>query len=168
MRCAVLTTSARHRHADCCCFLMSYTEHSQVADTGHLKQPSTPTPTDPTATLSLPDIDRALARISEEQRPDYRHRLLGERREHKLGGRVAPPASDPSQATGRVKRRDNQLHCARVLEVRIQSPPAASQQRTVFQVLSGPGQWQMDSRSAHASENSSESAIGRNHPAGPT
>ena len=44
------------------------------------------------------------------------------------GGRVAPPAADPSQATGRVKRRDNQLHRARVLEVRIQSPPAESQQ----------------------------------------
>jgi hypothetical protein len=42
------------------------------------------------------------------------------------GGRVAPPAADPSQATGRVKRRDNQLHRARVLEVRIQSPPAES------------------------------------------
>ena len=40
------------------------------------------------------------------------------------GGRVAPPAADPSQATGRVKRHDNQLHRARVLEVRIQSPPA--------------------------------------------
>ena len=46
------------------------------------------------------------------------------------GGRVAPPAADPSQATGRVKRRDNQLHRARVLEVRIQSPPAESQVRT--------------------------------------
>jgi len=44
------------------------------------------------------------------------------------GGRVAPPAADPSQATGRVKGRINQLHRARVLEVRIQSPPAASQQ----------------------------------------
>jgi len=33
------------------------------------------------------------------------------------GGRVAPPAADPSQATGRVKRRDNQLHRARVLDV---------------------------------------------------
>jgi len=32
-------------------------------------------------------------------------------------GRVARPAADPSQATGRVKRRDNQLHRARVLEV---------------------------------------------------
>src|SRR6516165_10546622 len=32
------------------------------------------------------------------------------------GGRFAPPAADPSQATGRVKRRDNQLHRARVLE----------------------------------------------------
>ena len=53
---------------------------------------------------------------------DHRHPLLGERREHKLGGRVAPSANDPSQATGRVKRRDNQLHRARVLEVRIQSP----------------------------------------------
>ena len=40
------------------------------------------------------------------------------------GGRVAPPPADPSQATGRVKRRDNQLHRARVLEVRIQPPPA--------------------------------------------
>src|SRR6516162_1517608 len=40
------------------------------------------------------------------------------------GGRVAPPAADPSQTTGRVKRHDNQLHRARVLEVRIQSPPA--------------------------------------------
>jgi len=36
--------------------------------------------------------------------------------------------TDPSQATGRVKKRDNQLHRARVLEVRIQSPPAESQQ----------------------------------------
>jgi hypothetical protein len=44
------------------------------------------------------------------------------------GGRVAPPAADPSQATGRVKGRINQLHRARVLEVRIQSPPAESQQ----------------------------------------
>jgi len=35
-----------------------------------------------------------------------------------------PPAADPSQATGRVKRRDNQLHRARVLEVRTHSPPA--------------------------------------------
>jgi hypothetical protein len=43
-------------------------------------------------------------------------------------GRVAPPAADPSQATGRVKGRDNQLHRARVLEVRIHLPPAASQQ----------------------------------------
>src|SRR6516165_4981778 len=42
------------------------------------------------------------------------------------GGRVAPSAADPSQATGRVKRHDNQLHRARVLEVRIQSPPAES------------------------------------------
>jgi hypothetical protein len=42
------------------------------------------------------------------------------------GGRVAPPPADPSQATGRVKRRDNQLHRARVLEVRIQPPPAES------------------------------------------
>ena len=42
------------------------------------------------------------------------------------GGRVAPPAADPSQATGRVKGRINQLHRARVLEVRIQSPPAES------------------------------------------
>ena len=25
------------------------------------------------------------------------------------GGRVAPPAADPSQATGRVKRRENQF-----------------------------------------------------------
>jgi len=31
------------------------------------------------------------------------------------GGRVAPPAADPSQPTGRVKRRDNQIHRARVL-----------------------------------------------------
>ena len=38
------------------------------------------------------------------------------------GGRVAPPAADPSQATGRV----NQLHRARVLEVRIHLPPAMS------------------------------------------
>ena len=30
------------------------------------------------------------------------------------------------QATGRVKRHDNQLHPARVLEVRIESPPARS------------------------------------------
>jgi hypothetical protein len=44
------------------------------------------------------------------------------------GGRVAPPPADPSEATGRVKRRDNQLHRARVLEVRIQSPPARSLQ----------------------------------------
>jgi len=29
---------------------------------------------------------------------------------------VVPPAADPSQAPGRVKRRDNQLHRARVLE----------------------------------------------------
>ena len=36
------------------------------------------------------------------------------------------PAADPSQATGRVKRRDSQIHRAPVLEVRIQSPPAAS------------------------------------------
>ena len=36
------------------------------------------------------------------------------------GGRVAPPPTDPSEAIGRVKRRDNQLHRARVLEVRIQ------------------------------------------------
>jgi hypothetical protein len=43
-------------------------------------------------------------------------------------GRVARPAADPSQATGRVKRRDNQRHRARVLEVRIQSPPAESLQ----------------------------------------
>src|SRR6516162_6632685 len=42
------------------------------------------------------------------------------------GGRVAPPPADPSQATGRVKRRDNQLHRARVLEVRIQPPPPMS------------------------------------------
>ena len=40
--------------------------------------------------------------------------------------KVAWPAADPSQATGRVKRHDNQLHRARVLEVRIQSPPAGS------------------------------------------
>ena len=46
------------------------------------------------------------------------------------GGRVAPAAADPSQVTGRVKGRDNQLHRARVLEVRIQSPPAES--RTNF------------------------------------
>ena len=46
------------------------------------------------------------------------------------GGRVVPPAADPSQATGRVKRHDNQLQPARVLEVRIQSPPAGSQLRT--------------------------------------
>ena len=39
------------------------------------------------------------------------------------GGRVAPPPTDPSEATGRVKRRDNQLHRARLLEVRTQSPP---------------------------------------------
>ena len=44
------------------------------------------------------------------------------------GGRVAPLAADPSQATGPVKRPDNQLHRARVLEVRIRSPPAASPQ----------------------------------------
>jgi hypothetical protein len=48
------------------------------------------------------------------------------------GGRVAPPAADPSQATGRVKRRNNQLHRARVLEVRIQFPPAGSPLRTQF------------------------------------
>src|SRR5271166_5268543 len=42
--------------------------------------------------------------------------------------KVAWPAADPSQATGRVKRHDNQLHRARVLEVRIQSPPAESPQ----------------------------------------
>ena len=58
------------------------------------------------------------------------------------GGRVAPPAADPSQATGRVKRRDNQLHRARVLEVRIQSPPAESPRtigscRTSFRLGSG-------------------------------
>ena len=41
-------------------------------------------------------------------------------------GRDAPPAADPSQATGRVKRRDNQIHRARVLEVRIHLPPAVS------------------------------------------
>jgi len=41
---------------------------------------------------------------------------------------VAWPAADPSQATGRVKRHDNQLHRARVLQVRIQSPPAVSLQ----------------------------------------
>src|SRR6516162_160441 len=46
------------------------------------------------------------------------------------GGQVAPPAANPSQATGRVKRHDNQLHRARVLEVRIQSPPAESPLRT--------------------------------------
>src|SRR5262249_56996919 len=40
--------------------------------------------------------------------------------------KVAWPAADPSQATGCVKRHDNQLHRARVLEVRIQSPPADS------------------------------------------
>ena len=40
--------------------------------------------------------------------------------------KVAWPAADQSQATGRVKRHDNQLHRARVLEVRIQSPPAGS------------------------------------------
>ena len=44
------------------------------------------------------------------------------------GGRVAPPAADPSQATGRVKGRINQLHRARVLEVRIRFPPAVSLQ----------------------------------------
>jgi hypothetical protein len=38
------------------------------------------------------------------------------------GGRVAPAAADPSQVIRRVKGRDNQLHCYRVLEVRIQSP----------------------------------------------
>jgi hypothetical protein len=37
-------------------------------------------------------------------------------------------AADPFQATGRV----NQLHRARVLEVRIQSPPAKSRLRTRF------------------------------------
>jgi len=42
--------------------------------------------------------------------------------------KVAWPAADQSQATGRVKRHDNQLHRARVLEVRIQSPPAESPQ----------------------------------------
>ena len=44
----------------------------------------------------------------------------------------APAAADPSQVIGRVKGRDNQLHCARVLEVRIQSPPAGSPLRTQF------------------------------------
>ena len=43
------------------------------------------------------------------------------------GGRI-PPSVDSSQATGRVKRRDNQLHRARVLEVRIPLAPAVSQQ----------------------------------------
>src|SRR6516162_9556446 len=46
------------------------------------------------------------------------------------GGQVAPPAANPSQATGRVKRHDNQLHRARVLEVRIHLPPAESPLRT--------------------------------------
>ena len=41
------------------------------------------------------------------------------------GGRI-PPSVDSSQATGRVKRRDNQLHRARVLEVRIPLAPADS------------------------------------------
>ena len=42
------------------------------------------------------------------------------------GGRVAPPAADPSQATGRLKMRDNQLYRARALEVRIHLPPPES------------------------------------------
>jgi len=48
--------------------------------------------------------------------------------------KVAWPAADQSQATGRVKRHDNQLHRARVLEVRIQSPPADSPSLSTFRL----------------------------------
>jgi len=34
---------------------------------------------------------------------DYRHRLLGERREHKLGGRVAPPLTTRPKQRGASK-----------------------------------------------------------------
>ena len=56
------------------------------------------------------------------------------------GGRIAPPPADPSQATGRVKRRDNQLHRARVLEVRIQPPPSGESTNFWFLLITaGPG-----------------------------
>jgi predicted nucleic acid-binding protein len=67
----------------------------------------------------------AAARVFEGVR-EGRFRLIWNeptRRETEI---VAWPAADPSQATGRVKRHDNQLHRARVLQVRIQSPPADS------------------------------------------
>src|SRR6516162_7894856 len=54
------------------------------------------------------------------------------------GGRIVPPAADPSHATGRVKRHDNQLHPARVLEVRIHLPPAENllffKQKTAYDI----------------------------------
>ena len=80
--------------------------------------------------------ERATERAFERARviwPLFAYRRRGRRsgicsRSADRGGRVAPSAADPSQTTGRVKRHDNQLHRARVLEVRIQSPPPESPQ----------------------------------------
>ena len=44
------------------------------------------------------------------------------------GGRVAPPAGGPVPSNRARQKRDNQLHCARVLEVRIHLPPPVSPQ----------------------------------------
>ena len=69
----------------------------------------------------------AAARVFEGVR-EGRFRLIWNeptRRETEI---VAWPAADPSHATGRVNRHDNQLLRSRVLQVRIQSPPAVSLQ----------------------------------------
>ena len=59
-------------------------------------------------------------------RPFCRPILSGTRPKATRSAIVVPPAADPTQATGSVKRRDNQMHRARVLEVRIHLPPAKS------------------------------------------
>ena len=86
------------------------------------------------AVISRPRFSDAAFAVGEEDahvtlRIKYTETTIGiSSRSGDRSGRVARPAADPSQATGRVKRLDNQRHRARVLEVRIQSPPAESPQ----------------------------------------
>jgi hypothetical protein len=50
-------------------------------------------------------------------------------------GRVAPPAANPSQTTGRVKRHGNQLHRARVLKSA--NPVPSNEESANFRSLNG-------------------------------
>ena len=110
------------------------TLHKRMWLEGRLERPRTifPSPQSAVSTASAhltslrsESIDHMLVKHSggyiRNHRPSEQRRLS---RLRQRPGRSA--RCRPVPATGRVKRHDNQLHRARVLEVRIQSPPAES------------------------------------------